>query len=126
MIDVAAALGTLLADEVDVDGRVTTKLPADPTFPALRVTEISTADGDRVDEWSRSLFQIDCFGTTRSGAADLARDVTAALIGAANTAVGSVVLGRAETVRRRPMHDTSFDPPQPRWIVTCSLLAKPA
>lgn len=111
------------------DGRVAEKLrdkKLGTQFPALRITEISTADGDTADGWARSLLQIDCFHTTRTDAADLARDVCAALLAAAGQTIDGVALGRAETVRRRPAHDTSFDPPQPRWIVTCHLLAKPS
>lgn len=96
-------------------------------FPALRITEISTADGDVVDGWARSLVQVDCFHTTRAGAADLARDVSAALVASANWSGAGFVLGRTETVRRRPAHDdTAFDPAQPRWIVSGHLFAKPA
>jgi hypothetical protein len=122
--DVTVALSAYLTEATDVTAGAA--LPPDPTFPALRVTEISTADGDEVDDWSRSLVQIDVFDTTRAECSDLARTVSQALLAAANWTDDGVTLGRAEMVRRRPAHDTSFDPPQPRWIVTAQVFAKPS
>lgn len=124
-VTVAWAMYLATIDDVaaEVADRIGEKLSG--TFPALRMTEISTADSD-VDGWARALVQIDCYHITRTGAADLARTVCAALRAAANWADGEVVLGRAETVRRHAAHDTTIsDPPQPRWIVTGYLFAKP-
>lgn len=123
----AAYLLSIDAIVADVADRVGAKLLDTGTrFPAVRLTEISTADAD-VDGWARSLMQLDCFHTTLTGAADLARTVSAALVAAANWTDGAVVLGRTETVRRRPEpDDANFNPPQPRWIVTGRLFLRPA
>lgn len=120
----AAYLASIEPITTVVADRIGARLPKSPIFPALRITEISTADAD-VDGWARALLQIDCFGTTRAGAADLARTVSAALVAAANWTDQQTVLGRAENVRRRPAPDRSLEPAQGRWIVTGHLFAKP-
>lgn len=119
-----ATVAAYLAEAVEVE-HVGAALPPSPTFPALRITEVSTNVGDQVDEWVSSFVQIDVFADSKSETAALAGQVVDALIAAANWVGDGVVLGRAEVVRTRPMHDTSFDPPQPRWFVTGRMFAKP-
>ena len=106
-------------------------LPKDPTFPAVRITDISTTDAS--PGWSRSLLQIDVWhsdGRLRDCRA-LAELVRAALIDSTNYRTDAWVLGGVDNVNGATTQpfatglDTSFTPPRPRYLVTAGLLIRP-
>lgn len=107
-----------------VGSRVSVSLEAGPTFPALRLTEL-TSNEVTARRWMRMLVQIDAWATRQTEADRLARAVLGVLRESANYQTADAVLGESTDLSARSQPDTTIEPSQPRAIVTAHIWIRP-
>lgn len=110
-----------------VGQRISTELPLNPVWPALRLNLLSSTagrgDAPRLD---RALFQIDCFATDASSAQALARTVRAALAAAGNFTTPNAVLSGGVDMSIRPLPaSTDFTPAVYQVAVSAAVYIHP-
>jgi hypothetical protein len=104
---------------------VATVMPSPPVFPAIRLTELGSAEAvPRV--WMRVHFQADCWSETQATSDRLGRTVISVLRASANTTVEGGVLGEVTDLVVRAQPDETLTPPQPRSIVTGHAWIRPS
>lgn len=87
-----------------VGSRISTQLPTNPVWPAIRLNLLSsTTVGGEAPRLDRALFQIDCFATDAPSAQALARTVRAALAAAGNFQTANAVLSSGADMSIRPL-----------------------
>lgn len=111
-----------------VGTRISTRLPLEtvsPRWPALRLTDLSSTEViPRV--WSRTLMQVDCWGTEEVATRQLGQVVAAALRASANFQVSGAVMGETDDLTVRYSPDTTLVPSQPRAIVVGHVWVRPS
>lgn len=111
-----------------VGTRISTRLPLEtvsPRWPALRLTDLSSTEViPRV--WSRTLMQVDCWGTEEVATRQLGQIVAAALRASANFQVAGAVMGETDDLTVRYSPDTTLNPSQPRTIVVGHVWVRPS
>lgn len=107
-------------------------LPAEPIFPAVRISEIDSTEDVR-PAWGRTLLQVDVWhsdGRFRD-CRGLAATLAAALVASTNTVADGYVLGGPDNVTGVSFApfangwDDTWKPPRPRYVVTAGLLIRP-
>jgi hypothetical protein len=93
-----------------VAGRVSTELPASPTYPLVTLREVTGAELVRYKNLDEARIQVDCWADTRTAAASLAR------------AVRGVIEART-VIRPRWLPDTITGTPKPVYSADYALVA---
>lgn len=106
-----------------VGNRIVTRLPVNPTWPAIRLTLISAfmSGFRRVDT---ATFQVDCFSPDEATAHRIARIVRAALADCQHFVTPTAVLLGGADLAVRPLPDESFTPPIQRYAVSASVFVR--
>lgn len=108
-----------------VGTRVSTVLPANPTFPYLQVILLAGVEKS-VGHLDNCYLQVDAWGTTRDDANLLIRTARAVLLDAPYVTHDRGIVSYAETVSPpRWLLDTSVTPPRPRYSCDVSLTIHP-
>lgn len=115
-----------------VADRVFTDLPADKTYPLVRVVRVAGAPSPRWPAWrDEADLQFDCWGGTKRQALVLARTVEAALVQRAPNHVhaggGVVVDARTSSLAWAPDPDAAATSgsARPRYVLTVSIATHP-
>ncbi len=114
------------SDDVNtVDDRIYGALPANPTFPAIRVTRIGGTPPQRLHWLDEALLQVDVFGgpkaTARLVAATFAAHLSANLTGTHD--LGVVTAVTVGGLQWQP--DESFSPAKPRYTFDAQVTYHP-
>lgn len=124
--EISAGLRASSLVSAAVGSRVYTALPADVTFPAVRVMMIGDVKVTRRPLWIyRAALQIDAWGGSKAeawAAVIAAQGALAELEGTAGSTChfGAVDIG---TIQDAP--DADFAPAKPRWILTAEVTFHP-
>jgi hypothetical protein len=110
-----------------VGSRVYTVSPKDPTgkFPFVRLTRVSgTPLFSAPLKYDQARIQVDCWGGSKQLAWQTAATIMAVLAAGfvGDHAEGTVVGVDIGTLQDLP--DTTFDPPQPRWLFDAVITAR--
>jgi len=108
-----------------VGTRVSTQLPASPTFPYLTVQSAAgiEKDANHLDEAYLDLL---AWANSKADAKLLIRTARAALLDAPNTTHSRGVVSHARTtLTPRWLPDESINPPRPRYVTTVALTIHP-
>lgn len=108
-----------------VGARVSTELPANPTYPLLKVTRIMgvPAVPRRLDA---AYLQVEAYADTKAQARLLAATAHAALWAATGAHAGAVITGASDALGLGWVPDPAFTPPKPRYLFAVTLYAHPA
>lgn len=107
-----------------VAGRVSTELPASPTYPLVTLREVTGSELVRYLNLDEARIQVDCWADTRSAAAALARVVRGAVEAAQGVATASGFVTEARTIiRPRWLPDVITGSPKPVYSADYALVA---
>jgi hypothetical protein len=107
-----------------VAGRVSTELPASPTYPLVTLREVTGAELVRYKNVDEARIQVDCWADTRTAAASLARAVRGVIEAAQGVSTASGFVTEARTViRPRWLPDTITGSPKPVYSADYALVA---
>jgi hypothetical protein len=128
MPDVLAVLRAYLVADPGtaalVGDRVSTELPHDPTWPAIRLVLINLFPSYAV-RLDRVYVQLDCFDPSEAKAYEVARTARAALFACGGHVAPGAVLTGAQHLSLRPIPDDSFTPPVRRYVVAGYVYVRP-
>lgn len=110
-----------------VDDRTYTVLPADVTFPAIRVTQLNDNKITRQPLWVVAYnIQIECWGGSKVEAWRGATTAAAALDQRLKGLVEDAVVSGVDIGPLLDIPDADYEPARARWLFTSTITARPA